>query len=212
MGKHIIGRRVAPVGGFTLIELLVVVGVIALLISLLLPALARAREQGRRTACLANLHTLAQAMFMYANENKDRLPNGNATWPGDDGQILVSLNDRHVRHPGAFRCPGDRHDPAEVIDTGQYDVPTSARISYEFYSVWWMPDTGPLLARLKGQAPLAWDLSGGAATHAPDQKVEQNHGPRGGNVVFADGHGEWQEADKWDDTNWPRPADRFYLK
>jgi prepilin-type N-terminal cleavage/methylation domain-containing protein/prepilin-type processing-associated H-X9-DG protein len=199
-----------PSAGFTLIELLVVIGIMAVLISILLPALSRAREHSRRAACLANLRTMGQAMHMYANENKGKLPNGNTSWPGDDGLVLVRLNERHIRHAGAFRCPGDRDEPAVQIDTGAYNIPTSARISYDFYSVWWIPNTGPLLTRLRGQAPLAWDLAGAAAKYKPDEKIEQNHGPGGGNVVFADGHGEWLDAAKWDDDNWPHPAELFY--
>lgn len=59
--------------GFTLIELLVVIAIIALLASLLLPALAKAKEQGRRTYCLNNKHQLGLAWLMYAHENDDKL-------------------------------------------------------------------------------------------------------------------------------------------
>src|SRR5690242_20830553 len=63
--------------GFTLIELLVVIAVIAILAALLLPALSRAKEQGRRVVCLNNLHQLGLAMQMYWGENNDISPAAN---------------------------------------------------------------------------------------------------------------------------------------
>ncbi len=55
---------------FTLIELLVVIAIIALLISILLPSLKDAREQGKRGACLANLRSIGQASHAYATEDE----------------------------------------------------------------------------------------------------------------------------------------------
>jgi prepilin-type N-terminal cleavage/methylation domain-containing protein/prepilin-type processing-associated H-X9-DG protein len=62
--------------GFTLVELLVVIAIIALLMAVLLPALNRAREQGKRVVCLSNLRQLTIAWMNYAESNNDKLVNG----------------------------------------------------------------------------------------------------------------------------------------
>jgi prepilin-type processing-associated H-X9-DG protein len=71
--SHIKSHR-RPMSGFTLVELLVVIGMIALLISMLLPALNKARRTAGITACASNLRQVAVGALMYANDNKGWLP------------------------------------------------------------------------------------------------------------------------------------------
>src|SRR5205085_170113 len=59
---------------FTLVELLVVIGIIALLIGFLMPALTRAREQSKATVCLSNMRQIGLGVVMYANTNRGYFP------------------------------------------------------------------------------------------------------------------------------------------
>jgi prepilin-type N-terminal cleavage/methylation domain-containing protein/prepilin-type processing-associated H-X9-DG protein len=67
-------------GGFTLIELLVVMSIISLMMSILLPSLSNAREQGKRVACVSNMRSLTQGWMMYALENDDALCSAETGW------------------------------------------------------------------------------------------------------------------------------------
>ncbi len=60
--------------GFTLVELLVVVAIIALLVSILLPALGKAREEAKKVVCLSNCHQWGLSTLLYATDNRDSFP------------------------------------------------------------------------------------------------------------------------------------------
>ena len=67
-------RGASKRGGFTLVELLVVIGIIALLIAILMPALAAAKSQANQLSCSANLRGIGQIMHMYAGDHKGNIP------------------------------------------------------------------------------------------------------------------------------------------
>ena len=151
---------------FTLVELLVVVGIIALLVGILLPALSRAREAGNRAKCLSNVRQLAAAAIMYSVENDGRLPE--AMW--DNGNVFGSpYSPRGSKYRG-WSGPWAAWTPigTGAWGPGSYVMPSiggalSPYLGTRHDGLWTCPSAPPVEAGRRGAIYSGDDPYGGSA-------------------------------------------------
>jgi prepilin-type N-terminal cleavage/methylation domain-containing protein len=127
-------KRFSPNKAFTLIELLVVIAIIAILASLLLPSLARAKGKATDTVCLNNLKQLGLALFMYADEHEGRLPSIEPYPPVPIPPVLPGLTNDRLFNVLSNYIGGSKKVVACPRDSGSfvYYPDTNCGASYEW--------------------------------------------------------------------------------
>jgi prepilin-type N-terminal cleavage/methylation domain-containing protein/prepilin-type processing-associated H-X9-DG protein len=120
--RHAASAR--TVAGFTLVELLVVIGIIAVLMSILLPALGKARRAANTVACAANIRSILQGMQMYVAENGGYFPGG----PNSSGSFLLT------RGADTFATGFSETNAPDVTQIWDWQTPIARMIGQRFNS------------------------------------------------------------------------------
>lgn len=206
--------------GFTIVELLVVVAIIAILASLLLPTLSKAKAKGQQVSCLNNLKQLNLCWTMYADDNDGRLaPNnvkpgrveessadswvtGNARFETNTLNIENGKLFKYNRSAGIYRCPADRSHVTRLknlLRTRSYSISTGIAHENAQRSLKYVRNFSDLTEPMPAKASVfidedAYSIQDGAMGIEPREALYWNlpssRHANAGTLTFADGHAE----------------------
>ena len=229
-------KEIQPCAGFTLIELLVVIAIIAILAGMLLPALSRAKEMGRKTKCTNNLHQMGLAMLMYSDDSDGYVPRGNyplwwqvltPTLGGstgkDYGKVQIYTcpsypNKKqlicYVDNAWKFTSPRDKvgSEVTGLTRVSQFQQPADSIYFAENENGSWRPVITALGANGSLELNDVWSpshlpfSSGGKLPNSERRVARARHG-RGSNLMFFDGHAGWKKAELITIDDWRERRD-----